>query len=48
MTHDVAPKALGLNRLDESISASAALVDRELYLRGEEHLYCIAEDHSAE
>jgi hypothetical protein len=37
------PKMLATNRLDDSISASAALVGRELFLRGEKALYCIAE-----
>lgn len=45
MSHgDPEPKMLAVNRLDDSISASAALVGRELYLRGEKHLYCIAEE----
>jgi outer membrane protein assembly factor BamB len=35
--------ALSVNHLDDSFSASAALVDKELYLRGEQFLYCIAE-----
>ena len=29
------PKMLAINRLDDSISASAAIVGRELFLRGE-------------
>jgi outer membrane protein assembly factor BamB len=33
---------LAVNRLDDSFSASAALVEGELYLRGERYLYCIA------
>ena len=41
--HDRENAALSVNRLDDSFSASAALVDRELYLRGERFLYCIAE-----
>jgi outer membrane protein assembly factor BamB len=36
------PEVLARNVLDESISASAALVGDEIYLRGERHLYCIA------
>lgn len=36
-------KVLAVNTLDDSFSASAALVDKEIYLRGHEHLYCIAE-----
>jgi outer membrane protein assembly factor BamB len=44
MSHgDPTPKMLAVNRLDDTFSASAALVDRELLLRGERYLYCIAE-----
>jgi len=44
MSHgDAMPKMLAQNRLDETISASAAIAGKELYLRGERHLYCIAE-----
>jgi outer membrane protein assembly factor BamB len=35
---------LAVNHLDDAFSASAALADRELYLRGEKSLYCIAEN----
>ena len=38
------PRVLGLNVLDDSFSASAAIVGRELFLRGEKSLYCIAEE----
>lgn len=38
------PRLLSANRLDDSFSASVALVDKELYLRGEKFLYCIAKD----
>ncbi len=38
------PRNLAVNRLDDTVSASAALAGRELYLRGERHLYCIAEE----
>jgi len=41
--HDRENAALAINKLDDSFSASPALVDRELYLRGEQFLYCIAE-----
>lgn len=37
------PKMLATNRLDDIFSASAAMVGKELYLRGEKSLYCIAE-----
>jgi outer membrane protein assembly factor BamB len=41
---DAKPKMLAVNRLDDGISASAAIADRELFLRGERFLYCLAED----
>ena len=37
------PEFVAQNHLDDSFSASAAIVGRELYLRGERYLYCIAE-----
>jgi outer membrane protein assembly factor BamB len=37
------PKMLAVNRLDDSFSASAAMAGRDLFLRGERYLYCIAE-----
>ena len=37
-------KLLARNRLEDSFSASPAIVGKELYLRGERNLYCIAED----
>ena len=43
LRHDRENKTLAVNRLEDSFSASPALVDRELYLRGERFLYCIAE-----
>ena len=43
LRHDRENAALALNHLDDSFSASAAMADRELYLRGEHFLYCIAE-----
>ena len=39
-----APTTLAVNRLDDRISASPAIAGRELFLRGERYLYCIAED----
>ena len=35
---------VGVNRLDDSFNASAALVGDELYLRGTKNLYCIVEE----
>jgi outer membrane protein assembly factor BamB len=37
------PRVLARNQLDESFSASAALVGNELFLRGVKSLYCITE-----
>jgi hypothetical protein len=39
-----APSPLALNLLDDSFSASAAIVGRELFLRGDRWLYCLARD----
>ena len=41
LRHGPEPKILGVNRLDDSFSASAALAGKEAYLRGERYLYCI-------
>ena len=38
------PEVLSQNTLDDSFSASAALVGEDLFLRGEKSLYCLAED----
>jgi hypothetical protein len=44
ISHDRNPKVLAQNRLSDSFSASAAVVDGELYLRGQHSLYCIARE----
>jgi len=44
LSHEAAPKLLATNRLYDSFNASAALVGREMFLRGEKALYCIAEE----
>jgi outer membrane protein assembly factor BamB len=41
LSDDKEPKVLAVNRLADSFSASAALVDKELYLRGRKYLYSI-------
>ena len=41
MTTAAEPEILSLNRLNDSFSASAAIANDELILRGEQHLYCI-------
>jgi outer membrane protein assembly factor BamB len=38
-----APRLLSFNRLNEPVSASAAIAGREMFLRGEKHLYSLAE-----
>jgi len=38
------PRLLSRNHLSEPISASAAIAGRQLLLRGEKHLYCLAEE----
>ena len=43
LRHDRDNATLAVNRLDDIFSASPALADKELYLRGERFLYCIAE-----
>ena len=35
-------KLVATNQLDDSFSASPAIIADELFLRGERHLYCIA------
>ena len=43
LNHDRENAVIALNRLDDVFSASAALIDQELYLRGEKSLYCLSE-----
>jgi outer membrane protein assembly factor BamB len=43
LRHDRENAALAVNHLEDSFSATAAVADREFYLRGERFLYCIAE-----
>jgi len=44
ITHSKEPKPIAVNRLNESFSASIAVAGNQLFLRGEKHLYCIAEN----
>jgi outer membrane protein assembly factor BamB len=37
------PQRLSVNHLSEPVSASAAIAGRQLFLRGEKHLYCLQE-----
>jgi len=43
LRHDSENATLAVNRLEDSFSASPALADQELYLRGERFLYCLEE-----
>jgi outer membrane protein assembly factor BamB len=40
-------EVLAENKLDEGIDATPAIVDGEIYVRGQSHLYCIAEQPEA-
>ena len=44
ISHGEFPTVVAINRLDDSFSASATPVGRELLLRGERNLYCIAQE----
>jgi outer membrane protein assembly factor BamB len=44
LRHDRENATLAVNHLDDMFSASPALVDKELYLRGERFLYCVVEE----
>ena len=48
INHSETPEVLARNRLDDSFSASAAIAGRELFLRGEKYLYCIAEEEGGQ
>ena len=42
LSHETTPKLVAVNRLNESISASAAIDGDEIFLRGDDHLFCIS------
>lgn len=39
------PKLVAVNRLDEPVSASLAIANKEIFVRSHEHLYCIADSN---
>jgi len=43
LSHEKPTRVVAVNRLDEPVSASAAIQKEELFLRGEKHLFCIGE-----
>jgi outer membrane protein assembly factor BamB len=47
LSHEATPKILTVNRLDEPVSASAAIEGAEIFLRGEKHLFCVGETTKA-
>jgi len=42
--HGAAPEILATNTLDDTFSASSAIVGGEMFLRGEKYLYCVAKE----
>jgi hypothetical protein len=44
--HGAEFEVLARNKLDDRFTASAAIADGELLLRGEKSLYCVAKDAS--
>ncbi len=44
LSHSTTPKLVAVNRLNESISASAAIDGDEIFLRGDNHLFCIGSE----
>ncbi len=43
LAHDSIPRIIAVNPLGEDVSASAAIANDEMFLRGEKHLFCISE-----
>ena len=48
LSHEDRPRVLARNRLDDVFSASAVIADKDLYLRGQDFLYCLRETGSPE
>jgi outer membrane protein assembly factor BamB len=46
LSHADKPRVLAENQLDDQFSASASIAGRDLFLRGERYLYCLAESKS--
>ena len=44
LTDSEIPRSISVNRLGEKVSASAAIAGHEIYLRGDKHLFRIAND----
>ena len=41
VTHSDVPRIVAVNRIDEAVSASLAIVDKTIFIRGEKHLFCV-------
>lgn len=44
VTEDEVPRPIALNQLNEPVNASLAIVGDQIFIRGDKHLFCIAED----
>ena len=44
ITHADIPRTVAVNRLNEPVNASLAIVGDELFIRGEKNLYCVSHD----
>ncbi len=42
ITHAAIPRTVAVNRLNENVNASLAIIDDEILIRGEKNLYCVA------
>ena len=47
LSHEETPRVLAINQLEDRFNASAALAGRQIYLRGEKHLYAIGPANAA-
>lgn len=43
ITHSEIPRSVAVNWIDEPVAASLAIAGDQIFIRGESHLYCIAE-----
>lgn len=44
ITHTEIPRTIAVNRLDDTVNSSLAIVGNEILIRGEKQLYCIANE----
>ncbi len=44
ISHTEIPRTIAVNPLGEAVSASMAIAGQEIFLRGEEHLFCVAKE----